>query len=203
MTRSLRIVVACAAALVAVGIGGLAVLMLFPGTAPRIVAPFTAAIGGPFTLTASDGRTVTDRSYRGKWQLIYFGYTNCPDTCPLALNNIGLALQKLGPGAADLQPLFITVDPKRDTRAVLADYLKSFDPRIVALTGTEKQIAAIVSEYHVYVDLDEDGGKDSLVNHSSFFYVINPKGNFVNIVHGDASGDELADKLQQMMKPTA
>lgn len=202
MTRGIRIFLACAIALIVIGAGGLAVLTLFPASAPLITKSLTGGMGGPFTLTASDGRTVTDRSYRGKWLLIYFGYTNCPDACPLALNNIGLALQTLGPGAANLQPLFITVDPKRDTRDVLATYLKSFDPRIVALTGTTEQIAAIVREYHVYVDLQENGGKDSFVNHSSIFYMVNPKGKFVNIVHGAASGKELANKLRQMMKHT-
>jgi protein SCO1/2 len=158
------------------------------------------AIGGPFSLTASDGRTVTDQTYRGKWLLIYFGYTSCPDACPTALNNMGVALDRLGAKAAVLRPIFVTVDPKRDTREALAEYLKSFDPHIVALTGTEEQIAAVVKEYHIYVEVPPNGGKDYIVNHSSFFYLMNPDGKFVNIVHGDASGDELANRVRQLMK---
>src|SRR5260370_1063828 len=87
---------------------------------------------------------VTDQTYRGKWLLIYFGYTSCPDACPTALNNMGVALDRLGPEAAALQPIFITVDPKRDTREALAEYLTSFDPHIIALTGTEDQITPLL-----------------------------------------------------------
>src|SRR5947199_2146908 len=129
MTRGLRILLACTVALLVVGAGGLAALMLIP-SAPQKTNSMLGALGGPFTLTATDGRTVTDQTYRGKWVLIYFGYTSCPDACPTALNNMGVALDRLGPEAAALQPVFITVDPKRDTQETLAEYLKSFDPHI-------------------------------------------------------------------------
>src|SRR5271166_2274014 len=86
-------------------------------------------VGGPFTLTAPDGTTVTDQTYRGKWLLVYFGYTFCPDTCPTTLNEIASALEKLGADAVKVKPLFITVDPQRDTREVLEQYTQSFDPR--------------------------------------------------------------------------
>jgi protein SCO1/2 len=99
---------------------------------PRIARSGTAAIGGPFTLVATNGQAVSDLTYRGKWVLLYFGYTYCPDACPTALNNISVALEKLGSDASKLQPLFITVDPNRDTREVMAEYLKSFDSRILA-----------------------------------------------------------------------
>ena len=171
-----------------------------PAAAGSTGSAIGAAIGGPFTLTATDGRAVTDQTYRGKWLLIYFGYTSCPDACPTALNNMGVALDRLGAEATVLQPIFITVDPKRDTREALAEYLKSFDPHIVALTGTDQQIAEIVNEYHVYVEVPSGGGKDYIVNHSSFFYLMNPDGKFVNIVHGDASGDELAKRVHELMK---
>jgi protein SCO1/2 len=115
MTRDLRILLACAIALIAVGTGELAALMLIPST-PQTTSSMTGALGGSFTLTATGGRKVTDQTYRGKWALIYLGYTSCPDACPTALNNMGVALDRLGPEAAGLQPVFITVDPKRDTR---------------------------------------------------------------------------------------
>ena len=150
------------------------------------------ALGGPFALTATNGRTVTDQTYRGKWVLIYFGYTRCADACPTALNNMGVALDRLGAETAAVQPIFITVDPKHDTRAVLAAYLKSFDPHIIALTGTEEQIASVVKEYHVYVSAHPESGGNEAVDHSSFYYLINPEGKFVRVIAGDVSGQELA-----------
>jgi len=200
MTRNLRIQLVCAVVLMVTAAGVLAALLLMTASAPQVARSLTGGIGGPFTLTASDGRTVTDQTYRGKWLLIYFGYTSCPDACPTALNNMGVALDRLGAEATSLQPVFITVDPKRDTAEALAEYLKSFDPHIVALTGTEGQVAAVVKEYHVYVEAQRGGGKDYLVDHSNFFYLINPDRKFVNVVHGDASGEELADRVRQMMK---
>ncbi len=200
MPRNLRILPVCAIAAMVIAAAGLAGLLLMPASAPQIAGSPTGGIGGPFTLTASDGRTVTDQTYRGKWLLIYFGYTYCPDACPTALNDMGVALDRLGAEAASLQPVFITVDPKRDTADALAEYLKSFDPHIVALTGTGEKIAAVIKEYHVYVEKQPGGGKDYLVNHSSFFYLINPDGKFVNVVPGNASGEELADRVRQLMK---
>ena len=200
MTRNLRILLACAIAAMVVSAGAIVALMLIPVPLLQVTNSLTGAIGGPFTLTASDGRTVTDQTYRGKWLLIYFGYTSCPDDCPTALNNMGVALDRLGAEAASLQPVFITIDPKRDTQEALAEYLKSFDPHIVALTGAEEQIAAILKEYHIYVEAQPGGDKDYLVNHSSFFYLVNPDGKFVNIVPGAVSGEELADRVRQMMQ---
>lgn len=202
MNHKLRILLASAITLMVVGAGGLAALLLVPVSPQRIVTSVTGELGGPFALTASDGRTVTYQTYRGKWLLIYFGYTSCPDACPTALNSMGVALDRLGAEAASLQPIFITVDPKRDTREALAEYLKSFDPHIIALTGTNDQIAAIAKEYHVYVLAHPASGDDYIVDHSNFFYVINPDGKFINILHGNLSGDGIADRLRELMKPT-
>src|SRR5438093_1480707 len=102
----------------------------------KVVSSGTAAIGGPFTLETADATTITDQTYRGKWMMIYFGYTSCPDACPTALTNMSLALEKLGNESDKLQALFITVDPARDTREVMSSYLKSFDSRIVGLVGS-------------------------------------------------------------------
>jgi protein SCO1/2 len=201
MTRKIRILLASAISLMVIAAAGLAALMLIP-TVPQITKSLNSAIGGPFTLTAADGRTVTDQTYRGKWLLIYFGYTSCPDACPTALNNMGVALDRLGPEADTFQPIFITVDPKRDTWEALAEYLKSFDPRIVALTGTEDQIAPVVREYRVYVSADPESGGDYTVDHGSLFYLINPDGKFVNVLHGDLSGDEMGERLRDLMKHT-
>lgn len=160
------------------------------------------AIGGAFTLIDTGGRTVTDRTFRGKWLLIYFGYTYCPDACPTALNNMSVALRALGSDANKIAPLFITVDPKRDTVQAIAEYLRSFDSRIVGLTGSQEQIDAVVKAYRVYVDVQKAGDDDYLVDHSSFFYLMNPGGRFVNVVPGDASGERLAAKLRSEMSET-
>jgi protein SCO1/2 len=161
----------------------------------------TASIGGPFTLVSSNGQNVSERSYRGKWVLIYFGYTYCPDACPTTLNNISVALDKLGSDARDLQPLFVTVDPQRDTRAAMADYLKSFDSRIIGLTGTQDQIDRTVKEFRVYASLEksDDGGDSYLVSHTSYIYLMDPQGDFVNVIQGGATGDEIAAWLRKEM----
>src|SRR5438477_4643108 len=99
------------------------------------------AVGGPFTLVeANDGQVVTDRTFAGRWLLVFFGYTHCPDICPTTMSTISDALAKLGPLASQIQPLFITIDPERDTLPVLADYTAAFDPRIIGLTATPEQI---------------------------------------------------------------
>ncbi len=201
MTRNLRILLACALAVMVIATAGLAALSLIPSP-PQTTNSMVGALGGPFTLTAADGRIVTDQTYRGKWVLIYFGYTSCPDACPTALNNMGVALDRLGPEAAALQPVFITVDPKRDTREALAEYLKSFDPHIVALTGSEEQIAAVVKEYRVYVSAHPESGGNYTVDHSSFYYLINPEGKFVRVIAGDVSGEELGERLRHWMNKT-
>ena len=201
MTRNLRVLLACAVALMLITTAGLAALMLIPSP-PQTTNSMVGALGGPFTLTAADGRTVTDQTYRGKWVLIYFGYTSCPDACPTALNNMGIALDRLGPEAGALQPIFITVDPKRDTREMLAEYLKSFDRHIVALSGTEDQIAPVIKEFHVYVSAHPESGSDYTVDHSSFYYLINPEGKFVRVIAGDVSGEELSARLHHWMSKT-
>ena len=131
--------------------------------------------------------------------LIYFGYTFCPDACPTALNNMSVALKDLGPDAQKIQPLFITVDPKRDTPQAMRDYLKAFDPRIVGLSGSLAQIDGVAKAYHVYVARQKGDGDDYLVDHSAFFYVMDGQGRFINVVPGDATGDEMAKKLRTMM----
>jgi protein SCO1/2 len=165
----------------------------------------TPAIGGPFTLVSTNGESVTHQTFRGKWLLIFFGYTSCPDLCPTALANVSVALEKFGPDTGRLQPLFITVDPQRDTREVMANYLKSFDARIVGLTGTQAQIDQVTKEYRVYVALDksEKSGDDYPVSHSGYLYLMDPKGTFVNVIEGKEDGDAIAAWLRkEMTSPT-
>ena len=162
-------------------------------------APVT--IGGPFTLTAPDGTTVTDQTYRGKWLLVYFGYTFCPNTCPMTLNEIASALEKLGPDAAKLQALFITVDPQRDTPEVMGEYTQSFDPRIVGLTGNPEQLATVAQEYGAYWARHRTGrgAEDYVMDHSTYLYVMDPQGKFVRAFDADTLGDRIADTLRELM----
>jgi protein SCO1/2 len=158
-------------------------------------------IGGPFTLENGSGRPVTDKDFRGKYMLVYFGYTFCPDVCPTTLNAVADAMDKLGPTASRVQPLFITVDPKRDTPAVVQQYAAAFGPSIEGLTGTPEEIATVAKEYRVYyaVHRTGPGANDYSMDHSSVLYLMDPNGRFVAPVRADQSGDEIAANLKKLM----
>jgi protein SCO1/2 len=172
-----------------------------PATVGKTVTTGAASIGGPFTLLATNGKTVTDQTFHGKWSLMFFGYTFCPDVCPTALNNISVALENLCTDADKLQPLFITLDPHRDTREVITDYLKSFDPRILGLTGGQDAIDKVIKEYRIYVASEKSptSGDDYLVSHSAYVYLMDPDGKFVNVIQGSESGEEIAAWLKKQM----
>jgi protein SCO1/2 len=176
-----------------------AALIAIEPTARSATPP--VSVGGPFTLTAADGATVTDQTYRGKWLIVYFGYTSCPDSCPTTLIEIGRAVAVLGADAIKLQPLFITVDPKRDTRDVMEKYIQSFDPRIVALTGSSQQIASVAHAYGAYAAPRKTGPgpSDYVVDHSSYLYVMDPEGTFVRGFDADAPGDSIGGALRLLM----
>lgn len=161
----------------------------------------TVTIGGPFTLVGSGGTTVSDATYRGKWLLVFFGYTFCPNVCPITLLEVAVVLQQLGPAASELQPLFISIDPDRDTPDVMAAYTQSFDTRIVGLTGTAAQIASVAKEYGAYYDLHRTGpGPDDYVmDHGTYLYLMDPNGKFVRGFNADTPGTVIADKLREMM----
>jgi protein SCO1/2 len=159
------------------------------------------SIGGPFTLEDGNGKPVTDRDFRGKYMLVYFGYTFCPDVCPTTLNAVADAMDKLGPAASHIQPVFITVDPKRDTPAVVKQYAAAFGPNIVGLTGTEAEIATAAKEYRVYYAEHRTGPgpNDYSMDHSSILYLMSPDGGFLAPVRADQSGDEIAANLRKLM----
>jgi protein SCO1 len=202
MTRSVRFFLILGIGLLVLD-GALLLIGRPPSASYRgatVISTGTAAIGGPFALAATDGTTVTDATYRGKWMLIYFGYTFCPDACPTVLTNMTIALKTLRNEADRVQPLFITVDPRRDTRQVLGEYLKSFDPRIIGLTGSEEQTAAAAKAYKVYIESRAGEGEDNyLVDHSSFVYLMDPLGKFSGVISGATSGEEMAARLRKLM----
>jgi protein SCO1/2 len=158
-------------------------------------------LGGPFTLQDTSGMTVTDHDFRGKYMLVYFGYTFCPDVCPTTLNQVADALDRLGPKANALQAIFITVDPKRDTPPVMKQYVTAFSPRLIGLTGTPEQIAQVAKEYRVYYAEHRTGpgADDYSMDHSSILYLMGPDGKFIAPVRADASGEELASDLSKLM----
>ena len=182
-------------------LGALAVFGPFMCPPSSRATTSAVTVGGPFTLSTLDGRTVTDQTYRGKWLLVYFGYTFCPSSCPTTLLAVSMALKKLGPDAAQVRPLFITVDPERDTPKVMQQYIESFDPRIVGLTGTPQQIAAAVHEYGAYYVRHSigPGPNDYVLDHSTYLYVMDPRGRFVRAFDPDASGDQIADVLHTLV----
>ena len=152
-----------------------------------------------FALTAPDGAVVTQQSYRGKWLVIYFGYTFCPDVCPTTMMEIAGALKALGPRADAVQAIFITVDPQRDTPKVLNEYLKSFDPRLIGLTGTPAQIAAAAKAFHVFYERNDTGDGSYLYDHSSFIYMVDPEGRFVRAIPGSEGEKAIADDLSALI----
>ena len=158
---------------------------------------FGLGIGGPFRLTDTGGHTVTDASFRGRWMLVYFGYTSCPDVCPTELARIGAVLRELGPEADRVAPLFITVDPARDTGKVLAAYVRLFDPRLIGLTGTPAEIAAAARAYRVfYRRVALHDGNAYLMDHSSFVYLMGPDGRFIDLFNPRTRATDIATSIR-------
>jgi len=184
--------------------GGLAgwLLAARPGAAQAQIAFPPEGSAPTFALTAMDGTAVTERSYRGKWLVIYFGYTVCPDICPTTMLEIAGALAALGPRAEAVQGLFVTVDPQRDTPGVLDEYLKSFDPRLIGLTGTRAQIAAAAKTFHVFYERNDSDDGNYTYDHSSFIYLLDPGGRFVKAIASDGGSKPLADTLSALMAAT-
>ncbi len=172
-------------------------LAMLRGPSSSLVIPGSISVGGPFTLTDHTGRRVSDSTFRGKWMLIYFGYTFCPDVCPTELQNISNALDLLGKDADKIVPVFITVDPARDTVAALADYVKLFDPRLVGLTGSDAEIAAVARAYRVfYAKADSKTATTYLMDHSSLLYLVGPDGGFRSLFRQGIAPETLAKALR-------
>ncbi|MET1110812.1 MAG: SCO family protein [Allosphingosinicella sp.] len=164
-----------------------------------------AAIGGPFTLTNQDGRQVTERDFAGKYRIMYFGFTHCPDVCPTDLAVIGQALRRFEKDdparAAQVTPIFVSVDPERDTPAVLKEYVAAFHPRLVGLTGTERQVADMVKRYGAYGAKGEPaagGGYD--VNHSRVAELIGPDGKPIALLPYEKGAGAVAAELERWVK---
>lgn len=191
--------------------GGLLAFALFPAARERLLPSVNvrsmgqALVGGPFTLTDQTGKRVTDQDFRGQFLLLFFGYTNCPDVCPTALQIMAAALDKLGANARRITPVLISVDPDHDTPALLASYVASFHPRLIGLTGSPAEIDAVTRAYRVYVKKVSDPKSTTgySIDHSSIIYVMGPDGkylaHFTHATTPEAMADRLAGLLQ---KPT-
>ncbi|MCB1433238.1 MAG: SCO family protein [Alphaproteobacteria bacterium] len=162
-----------------------------------------ALVGGPFTLVDQTGKSITDKDFRGKYMLIFFGYTYCPDVCPTELQVMMAAIDTLGPRAAEVQPIFITIDPDRDTPEVMQSYVENFGPSLVGLTGTAEQIAQVAKAYRVYyAKSGNTKTQDYLMDHSSIIYLMGPDGLFVKHFTYTTDAAALAEGIAGAMAPS-
>jgi protein SCO1/2 len=170
--------------------------------AGRDMSTGTALVGGPFTLTDHNGNRVTEKSYGGKYLLVFFGFTFCPDVCPTELQVMSAAVDQLGPVAEKIQPLFITVDPARDTPQVMKDYVANFTPRLIGLTGSEQDIADVAAKYRVYYAKAKgsENSPDYLMDHSTILYLMNPDGTYLKHFTYETDAKTLADGLREAVK---
>lgn len=156
-----------------------------------------ADIGGHFSLIDQNGQTRTDADFRGRYMLVYFGYSNCPDVCPISLGVMADAVERLGPLASRVAPIFITVDPERDTPSILKQYLAVFSPKLIGLTGSARAIREVTREYHVYVAKHATQGGNYSVDHSNVIYLMGPDGRFVANYDDSLGPDGLAEALRK------
>lgn len=175
-------------------------------TAGNAQGPLAGArIGGPFTLTNQGGQRVTDKDFAGKYRIVYFGYSYCPDVCPVDLQLLmqGLRLfeRQDAAAAAKVQPIFITVDPARDTPEVLKTYVAAFHPRLVGLTGSEQEIAAAAKAYAVYYRKAENAGaSEYLMDHSRQTYLMGPDGKPIALLPQDETPQAVAAELARWVR---
>jgi protein SCO1/2 len=187
-------------------------LLYLPGIRPEPVTVRTVsgtpAIGGAFALIDQNGKTVTDADLKGRYALVFFGFTNCPDVCPLTLQNITQALEIAGPLGENVVPLFISVDPARDTPDAMRDYIANFHPRFVALTGTPEAAKQAADVYRVYFKkaaaAQKEGGdpSDYMMEHSGFVYFMGRDGAYITHFGPQTTSQEMAARIRQETSPT-
>jgi cytochrome oxidase Cu insertion factor (SCO1/SenC/PrrC family) len=188
-------------------VGAVAAFALFPAARERILSPLKvttvgqALVGGPFALTDHTGKAVTDKDFRGKFMLVMFGFTYCPDVCPTELQLISAALDKLGPKGNRVVPIFISIDPERDTPGQLALYVKSFHPRLIGLTGTPAEVENAARAYRVYFKkvTDPKSTAGYTMDHSALIYLMGPDGAYRTHFTPGISVDALAERLGKLL----
>ncbi|UZE50028.1 SCO family protein [Rhodopseudomonas sp. P2A-2r] len=192
-TRPLVVIAAFAASLAA----GLLVVLWLVGGLQKVAAP--AAIGGPFQLSDQTGQTVTEASLKGKPTLIFFGFTHCPDICPTSLFEISEVLRAMGPDADRVNAYFVSVDPERDTKAAMKDYLSSFDPHLKGLTGDEAAVAKVISGFRVYAKKVPLKDGDYTMDHTALIYLMDRDGKFVAPFNLKRKPEEAATDLKRYL----
>lgn len=160
-----------------------------------------ALVGGPFTLTDQNGKRVSDTDFHGRYMLVFFGFTHCPDICPSGLQVMSAALDKLGDKGKDIVPVFITLDPERDTPDTLRDYLKSFGDRFVGLTGSKEEVAAAAKTYRVFYQVvpDDKTAGDYSIDHAAIMYVMGKNGEYVTHIPHTINVDQVVAALQKIL----
>ncbi|HYS88379.1 MAG TPA: SCO family protein [Bradyrhizobium sp.] len=154
-------------------------------------------VGGPFTLTDQTGKQRSDTDFRGKLMIVYFGYTYCPDVCPTDLMAITQALDALGPAAEGVQPVFITIDPERDTK-LLADYVSAFHRSLVGLTGSPDEIRKVANSYKAfYVKVQDERSRDYSIDHAGVIYLIGRNGEYLGFMPPQTNPDRLTEVLRK------
>jgi protein SCO1 len=156
-------------------------------------------LGGPFALIDQTGQTVTDRDLAGKPFALFFGFTHCPDVCPTTLTDMAAWLDGLGPDAANIRFAMVTVDPERDTQAVLASYMSAFDKRILALTGSRADIDKTIQAYRVYARKVDQGGGDYTMDHSAAVYLMDANGRYWSVISRGETLDGAVAKLRKLI----
>ncbi len=192
-------VIALVAALAAIAIAAMIAYFQIAGRQAdgtgKTITAFEPSVelGGPFELVDQNGRTVTDADFRGQFMLIYFGYTYCPDFCPSELQNMAVALNRLDRTAAKVTPVFITIDPERDTVEAVKDYVPHFHDRMVGLTGSLAQVDAAAKQYRVYYAKAEDASaSEYLMDHTTFVYLTGPDGKVLSVFRYGTPPEEMA-----------
>lgn len=159
------------------------------------------SLGGPFTLVDQAGRTVTERDFAGRMLLVYFGFTYCPDVCPTELGTIASALDAMGPAGERVTPVFISIDPERDTPAAMADYVSRFHPRLVGLTGSAEQVAQAARAYRVYyAKARQRDTTEYTMDHSSFIYLVGPDGRVRSLFRPETTPEAIAAAVSAQLR---
>lgn len=197
-----RLIVVIVAGFLIGAIAGAAVLALTGnGSGPQVATSGKALIGGPFALIDQNGKTVTDQNFRGRFMLVFFGFTHCPDICPAELQVIAQSLEALGPQAEEVVPIFITLDPERDTQAVMDAYVKNFGSRFVGLTGSPEAVATAAKGYRIaYSKFQEDpASSDYSVDHSALVYLMGRNGEYVTHFAYGTPADKMTETLRRYL----
>ncbi|WP_342640703.1 SCO family protein [Rhodoligotrophos ferricapiens] len=201
MNRQNTILLLAIAVIIIAGTG-LAVPWLLSGAQPTSQSSGTALVGGPFELTDQNGKRVTDRDFRGKFMLVYFGYTFCPDVCPTELQSMTAAVSELGEDAKRVQPIFITIDPERDTVEQMRTYVSNFGAGLIGLTGSTEDIVKAAQAYRIYFAKvkDESSSAEYLMDHTSLVFLMDEKGQFRRVFSYGTDAEMMAKGIREELE---